>query len=102
MVRELQELGVVMTSSRETDAARSTVLAGKTFVVTGTLIRYKRNEVKELIEQHGGRAASSVSSKTDYLLAGEQAGSKLTRAQELGVTIIGEDQFAEILSGNTS
>ena len=102
VVRELQELGVVMTSSRETDAARSTVLAGKTFVVTGTLIRYKRNEVKELIEQHGGRAASSVSSKTDYLLAGEQAGSKLTRAQELGVTIIGEDQFAEILSGNTS
>ena len=96
-VRELQELGVEMVSMATSEEDVRQVLAGKTFVITGTLVQYTRNEVKQLIEQHGGRAASSVSGKTDYLLAGEQAGSKLDRAQELGVVVIDESQFAELL-----
>ena len=57
-------------------------MEGKTLVVTGTLQKYKRNEVEALIAQHGGNAASSVSKRTDYLVAGEEPGSKLAKAQE--------------------
>ena len=73
-------------------------LAGKTLVVTGTLVKYKRDEIKELIESHGGRASSSVSKSTDYLVAGEKAGSKLTKAESLGVEILTEDQFEALIS----
>ena len=72
-------------------------LHGKTLVVTGTLTRFTRTEIKELIQQHGGRASSSVSKKTDFLVAGEAAGSKLEKAQELGVTVLSEDQLFEML-----
>lgn len=72
-------------------------LAGKTLVVTGSLQRYTRTEIKELIQQHGGRASGSVSKKTDYLVAGEAAGSKLTKAQELGVNVLTEDELFEML-----
>jgi DNA ligase (NAD+) len=72
-------------------------LAGKTFVITGTLPTLKREEAKQLIETAGGKVAGSVSSKTDYLLAGEEAGSKLTKAQELGVAIIGEPELLQLL-----
>jgi DNA ligase (NAD+) len=58
--------------------------------------------VKQLIEQHGGRAASTVSGKTDYLLAGEKAGSKLTKAQQLGVAVISEDEFRNLLAEETA
>jgi DNA ligase (NAD+) len=101
-VSELQQLGLAMASLEEVREEGLGVFAGKTVVVTGTLVQYTRNEVKRLIEQQGGRAASSVSGKTDYLLAGEQAGSKLTRAEELGVQVITEDQFAELLKSETS
>lgn len=74
-------------------------LAGKTVVVTGTLPTLSRNEAKEMIEAHGGKASGSVSKKTDYLLAGEAAGSKLTKAQELGITIIYEDEFLQLIQG---
>jgi DNA ligase (NAD+) len=97
VVSDLQQLGLVMASLEEGNEAGAGVLEGKTIVVTGTLVQYTRNDVKRLIEQHGGRAASSVSGKTDYVLAGEQAGSKLTRAEELGVQVITEDQFADLL-----
>ena len=66
---------------------------GKTFVLTGTLPTLKRAEAKEIIESFGGKASGSVSKKTDYVLAGEDAGSKLTKAESLGITIISEDEF---------
>ena len=71
--------------------------AGKTFVLTGTLPTLKRDEAKALIEKFGGKASGSVSKKTSYVLAGEEAGSKLTKAQELGIEIITEEQFREMI-----
>ena len=76
---------------------QSDALAGKTFVVTGTLEKFSRTEVEKAIKQNGGKVSSSVSKKTDYLLAGTEAGSKLEKAQELGVKIINETQFLEII-----
>ena len=66
---------------------------GKIFVVTGTLAAFSRDQIEELIESSGGRVASSVSRKTDYVLAGVKAGSKLDRAKELGVEVITEKDF---------
>lgn len=75
----------------------SDALAGKTFVVTGTLEKMSREEIHALIKQHGGRAASSVSKKTHYLVAGEKAGSKLERAQALGVPVLSEAEFLQLV-----
>ncbi len=93
-IEALKELGVNTdyTSSRASDK-----LAGLSFVITGTLPTYSRDDAKALIESHGGVVKSSVSKKTDYLLAGEDAGSKLTKAQELGVKVIDENQLSEML-----
>lgn len=71
--------------------------SGKTFVLTGALERFTRDEAGELIEKFGGKTSSSVSKKTDYVLAGENAGSKLTKAESLGVKIITEDEFEEMI-----
>ncbi len=73
-------------------------LAGLTFVVTGTLAGFTRQEIKEFIQSQGGKVSSSVSKKTDYLVAGEKAGSKLTKAQELGVSVIDEDALRRLAS----
>lgn len=70
---------------------------GKTFVLTGTLEKYTREEASNIIEKFGGKTSSSVSKKTAFVLAGEEAGSKLTKAKNLGVTIISEDEFAEMI-----
>ena len=72
--------------------------AGKTFVLTGTLPTLTRSEASALIEQYGGKTAGSVSKKTDYVLAGEEAGSKLTKAQQLGITVLDEEQFRAMLN----
>ena len=74
---------------------------GKTFVLTGSLEKYTRGEASDIIEKYGGKVSGSVSKKTDYVLAGEEAGSKLTKAQSLGVTIITEEQFDEMVSLGT-
>jgi len=74
------------------------VFAGKTFVITGTLPSLKRKEAQELIEQAGGKVTGSVSKKTDYLLAGENAGSKLTKARNLGISELTELQFLDLLN----
>ena len=72
-------------------------LAGKTFVLTGTLSRYTRDQAAALIAGEGGKTSSSVSKKTDYVLAGENAGSKLTRAESLGIPILSEEEFETML-----
>lgn len=72
--------------------------AGKTFVLTGTLPTLTRSEATALIEQYGGKTSGSVSKKTDYVLAGEEAGSKLVKAQQLGIAVLTEDKFREMLS----
>ena len=96
-IEDLKSLGVKMKSAARTGGPRA--LEGKTLVVTGTLQKYSRDEIEELITRHGGHAASSVSKNTDYLVAGEKAGSKLAKAQELGVPVITEDEFDELLGG---
>jgi DNA ligase (NAD+) len=73
------------------------VLQGKTMVLTGTLPSLSRSEAKALIEAAGGKVSGSVSKKTDYLVAGEAAGSKLTKAESLGVSVIHEQQLSELL-----
>jgi DNA ligase (NAD+) len=96
-VDDLMSVGVSMEAPRKAAAAKTGALAGKTLVVTGTLTKYGRDEIEELIARHGGRAASSVSKNTDYLVAGEKAGSKLTKAQELGVRVLSETEFEELI-----
>jgi DNA ligase (NAD+) len=98
-VRKLREAGVDMTAPKKSAAiATNGPLSGKTLVVTGTLQKYKREEIESLIVQHGGHAASSVSKKTDYLVAGEKAGTKLDKARTLGVRIITEAEFDELIA----
>jgi DNA ligase (NAD+) len=93
---ELASLGIDMTSPRK-ERKPAGALAGKTIVVTGTLVRYSRDEIEGLITEHGGRAASSVSKKTDFVVAGAEAGKKLDKARALGVRIIDEAEFERML-----
>lgn len=79
-------------------ASVTSALAGKTFVLTGTLPTLTRDAARELLEARGGKVAATVSQKTDYVVAGAEAGAKLTKAQELGITIIDETQFMELLA----
>ncbi|HEX7574610.1 MAG TPA: BRCT domain-containing protein, partial [Bacteroidota bacterium] len=72
-------------------------LAGKTFVLTGTLSSYTREEASRLVEENGGKVVSSVSKNTSFLLAGKDAGSKLTRARELGIAVISEEEFTKLI-----
>jgi len=77
--------------------AASDELAGQTFVFTGTLTRMTREEAEAEVEKRGGKASSSVSKKTSYVIAGEKAGSKLEKAQKLGVTVLDEDAFLKLI-----
>ncbi len=94
-LQKLKEAGVNMKLLEEETSDNR--FEGKTFVLTGTLEKYTRQEASDIIEKHGGKVSSSVSKKTDYVLAGEEAGSKLTKAQELGVTIISEAEFENMV-----
>ena len=90
LVERLREAGLTFKGEKK---QRGTALAGKTFVLTGTLERHTRDEAKKLIEDAGGKVAGSVSKKTDYVVAGAEAGSKLDKAKELGVAVIGEKEM---------
>ncbi len=94
LIDRLKSFGVVMTTKKK---AADGKFNGMTFVLTGTLPTLKRSEASALIEQNGGKTSSSVSKSTTYVLAGEEAGSKLTKAQALGVTIIDEETFLKML-----
>lgn len=94
MIEELKELGVNPVSKVK---PKSDKLTGKTFVLTGTLQNMTRDEASAIIKSHGGKTSSSVSKKTSYVLAGENAGSKLDKAQNLGVIILTEDDFLEMI-----
>jgi len=93
----LRAAGIKTESARKSGAAADERFAGKQFVLTGTLSSFTRDEARGLIEARGGRVNSSVSKKTDYVVAGEAAGSKLDKAQSLGVTVIDESAFKEML-----
>jgi DNA ligase (NAD+) len=93
LVRRLQDAGLTFKGAKR---QRSTKLAGKTFVLTGTLVKYSRDEAKNLIEHAGGRVSGSVSRKTDYVVAGSNAGSKLDKAKELGVEVIDEQEMERL------
>ncbi|MBQ1950464.1 MAG: NAD-dependent DNA ligase LigA [Clostridia bacterium] len=95
LVEQLRLAGINMTCKSEQKDAR---FAGMTFVLTGTLPTLKRSEATALIEQHGGKASGSVSKNTTYVLAGEEAGSKLLKAQQLGIPILDENAFVALLS----
>ena len=96
LISELKELGLQMTPSAPKKSGG--IFEGKTFVLTGTLPTMTRSEASKLIEQQGGKTSSSVSKKTSFVLAGEEAGTKLTKAQSLGITILTEEQFLEMLN----
>lgn len=95
VVQELFDAGVM--PADDEGAVAGGKFEGKTFVLTGTLEQYTRKETQDIIESMGGKTSSSVSKKTDYVLAGAEAGSKLKKAQELGVRVISEDEFREMV-----
>ncbi len=100
VVADLKSVGVSMVAldaSAETGDGLEQTFAGKTFVVTGKLVRFKRDEIEGMIKNCGGHAAGSVSKKTDFVVVGEDAGSKLQKARELGVPVLSEDEFFDML-----
>lgn len=94
LIKSLSDAGVNMEDNSEIQDNR---FENKTFVLTGTLKSFKRSEASEIIEKFGGKTSSSVSKKTDYVLAGEEAGSKLDKANALGVRVITEEEFTEMI-----
>lgn len=96
LIADLKDLGLKMKPSEQ--KIYGGVFEGKTFVLTGTLPTMTRSEASKIIEQNGGKTSSSVSKKTSYVLAGEEAGSKLTKAQKLGIEVISEEQFLSMIN----
>jgi DNA ligase (NAD+) len=95
LAERLREAGLTLTGKKK---ERGTKLAGKTFVLTGTLTHFTRDEAKKMIEDAGGKVTGLVSKKTDYVVAGADAGSKLDKAKELGVSVIGEKEMEKLLN----
>ena len=93
-MERLRQAGVNFQSTRTVTDSR---FAGKTFVLTGALEKFTREEAGEKIENLGGKVSSSVSKKTSFVVAGENAGSKLRKAQELGIPVLTEDEFLDLL-----
>src|SRR5882762_5487564 len=95
LIERLREAGLTLSGEKR---QRGTKLAGKTFVLTGTLAHFTRDEAKKMIEDAGGKVTGSVSKKTDYVVAGTDAGSKLDKAKELGVNVVDEKEMEKLLS----
>ncbi|MFM7974935.1 MAG: NAD-dependent DNA ligase LigA, partial [Pirellula sp.] len=93
---QLGNSGVLLSTSQEDSVDHSGIFADKTLVVTGTLVYYSRDEIERLITKLGGKASGSVSKNTDFLVAGEAAGSKLQKAKDLGITILTEEEFRKM------
>ena len=100
LFNELAYLGIAIGQPQAPENDASSPFAGKTFVLTGTLPSMTRDEAKALIEEQGGKVTGSVSKKTDYVVAGAEAGSKLTKAEELGITILDEDALRALVATN--
>ena len=100
LINEFKSLGLKLTEPVE--EKKSGVFTGKSFVLTGTLPTLKRSDASKMIEEHGGKVVSSVSKKTDYVLAGEAAGSKLDKANKLGVTVISEEDLYKMIGEDDS
>lgn len=98
IIEDLRRLGIRMEQAKEAEEVPQT-LAGKTVVVTGTLKKYSREEVEAVIARHGGRPTSSVSSKTSFVVVGENPGSKLDKARQLGIPTLSEEEFEAVLAG---
>jgi DNA ligase (NAD+) len=99
MLQQLKTLGLQFENIKR-QAVASNMLSGRTFLFTGTLNKLKRNDAEALVEKQGGKIVSGVSSKLDYLVVGEDAGSKLEKAKKINtVKIISEDQFLELVTG---
>ena len=94
-LERLRAAGLTLSGQKK---ERGTKLAGKTFVLTGTLAKYTRDEAKKMIEDAGGKVTGSVSNKTDYVVAGTDAGSKLDKANQLGVKVINEREMEKLAS----
>ncbi|MFL5245549.1 MAG: NAD-dependent DNA ligase LigA [Gemmataceae bacterium] len=98
VIEELREQGVKLSEARSQKKAKGgSDLSDKTFVVTGTLVNYGRQDIEDLIKQHGGKVTSSVSKNTDFVVAGDKAGSKLEKAQQLGVKVLTEQEFEKLI-----
>lgn len=97
LIEDFKSLGIKMKPSEQKKGAG--IFSGKTFVLTGTLPTMTRSEASKIIEQHGGKTSSSVSKKTSFVLAGEDAGSKLEKANKLGITVISEDKLKSMIEG---
>jgi DNA ligase (NAD+) len=99
LIEQLKAVGLQLATLKADDKSVtiSSVLSGKTFVLTGTLPTLSRSQAQALIEEAGGKVTSSVSAKTDYVLAGEAAGSKLEKAQKLNISILSEEEFLAML-----
>jgi DNA ligase (NAD+) len=96
LVNDLRDVGVKLTEDAK-PKVKSGTLTGKTVVVTGTLQNYSRKDIEDLIARHGGKATGSVSSKTNYVVAGDEAGSKLDKARQLGIVVLTEDEFEKLI-----
>jgi DNA ligase (NAD+) len=101
LMMQFADAGVKLTEPKVERPDDDHPIAGKAIVVTGTLKHYKRDEIKKLIQSLGGRASSSISKKTDFLVAGEKAGSKLTKAKALGVKVLTEAEFKALAESGT-
>jgi DNA ligase (NAD+) len=96
MIENLNELGVNL-NYKDSRTSKETAFTGKSFVITGTLDEYSRNEAKAIIEQYGGNVSSAVSKNTDYVIVGQAPGSKYDKAQSLGIDILNEDDFKKMI-----
>ena len=97
LINELKQIGLNTMYLNNNENYKETAFRNKNVLVTGTLVSYKRNEVKELLDNLGANVVSSVSKNLDYLIVGSEPGSKLEKAQKLGLTILDEEQFLDLL-----